>query len=70
MIDFGADVSCIQEGMIPSKYYEKSTEKLFLANGTEMKIRYELNIAYVCHQNGFQKLKLLFDMNMNLLLLL
>ena len=31
-------MNCIQEGMIPSKYYEKYTEKLFPANGTQMKI--------------------------------
>ncbi|XP_075674916.1 uncharacterized protein LOC142644123 [Castanea sativa] len=28
MIDFGVDVNCIQEGLIPSKYYEKSIERL------------------------------------------
>ena len=37
--------------MIPSKYYEKSTEKLFSLNGTQMKIKYELNNAHVCHEN-------------------
>ena len=34
MIDSGANTNCIQEGIIPSKYYEKSTEKQFSANGT------------------------------------
>jgi hypothetical protein len=28
LIDSGADLNCIQEGLIPSKYFEKSTEKL------------------------------------------
>ena len=51
MIDSGVDMNCIQEGMIPSKYYEKSTEKLFSANGTQMKIKFELNNAHVCHEN-------------------
>ena len=51
MIDSGADINCIQEGMIPSKYYEKSTKKLFSADGTQMKIKYELNNAHVCHDN-------------------
>ena len=41
MIDSGADMNCIQEGITPSKYYEKSIEKLFSANGTQMKIKYE-----------------------------
>ena len=37
--------------MIPSKYFEKSTERLVSANGTQLKIRYELNNPHVCHDN-------------------
>nr|XP_023891405.1 uncharacterized protein LOC112003442 [Quercus suber] len=51
MIDSGADINCIQEGLIPSKYFEKSTEKLVSANDSHMKIKYELNNAHVCHDN-------------------
>ena len=51
MIDSGADMDCIQEGLIPSKYFEKSTERLVSANGSQMKIKYELNNAHVCHDN-------------------
>ena len=39
MINSGADMNCIQEGLIPSKYFEKSTERLVSANGTQMKIK-------------------------------
>ena len=28
LIDSGADMNCIQEGLIPLKYYEKSSERL------------------------------------------
>ena len=42
MIDSGADMNCIQEGLIPSKYFEKSIERLVSANGSQMKIKYEL----------------------------
>ena len=51
MIDSGADMNCIQEGLIPSKYFEKSTERLVFADGSQMKIKYELNNAHVCHDN-------------------
>ena len=37
MIDSGKDMNCIQEGLIPSKYFEKSTERLASANGSQMK---------------------------------
>ena len=45
--DSGVDMNCIQEGLIPSKYFEKSTERLVFTNGTQMKIKYELNNAHV-----------------------
>ena len=32
MIGSGADMNYIQEGLIPSKYFEKSTERLVYAN--------------------------------------
>ena len=51
MIDSGEDMNYIQEGLIPSKYFEKSTKRLVSANGTQMKIKYELNNAHVCHDN-------------------
>ena len=64
MIDFGADMNCIQEGMIPSKYYEKSTEKLFSTNGTQMKIKYELNNTHVCHEKNCFKIPSVLVKNM------
>ena len=32
LIDSGADMNCIQEGLIPVKYYEKIGQELFAAN--------------------------------------
>ena len=37
--------------MIPSKYFEKSTKRLVSVNGSQMKIKYELNNAHICHDN-------------------
>ena len=51
MIDSGTDMNCIQERLIPSKYFEKSTKRLVFANGSQMKIKYELNNAHICHDN-------------------
>ena len=64
MIDFGADMNCIQEGLIPSKYFEKSTERLVFANDTQIKIKYELNNAYVCHSNVCFKIPFVLIKNM------
>ena len=51
MIDSGAVMNCIQERLIPSKYFEKSTKRLVSANGSQMRIKYKLNNAHVCHGN-------------------
>ena len=63
LIDSGADMNWIQEGIIPSKYYEKSIEKLFSA-GTQMKIKYERNTAHVCHDNVCFKIPSVLVKNM------
>ena len=64
MIDSGVDMNCIQEGLIPLKYFEKSTERLVSANGTQMKIKYELNNAHVCHGNVCFKIPSILVKNM------
>ena len=64
MIDSGADMNFIQEGLIPSKYFEKSTERLISANSTQMKIKYELNNAHVCHDNVYSKILFVLVKNM------
>ena len=64
MIDSGSDINCIQEGLIPSKYFEKSTERLVSANGSQMKIKYELNNAHVCHDNVCFKIPSVLVRNM------
>ena len=64
MIDSGADMNCIQEGLIPSKYFEKSTERLVFDNGSQMKIKYELNNAHVCHDNVCFKIPSVLVKNM------
>jgi hypothetical protein len=51
LFDTGADLNCIQEGLVPSKYFERSTEKLSSASGNKMQINFELNDAYVCQHN-------------------
>jgi hypothetical protein len=51
LIDSGVDLNCIQEDLIPSIYFEKSTERLSLASGTKLQINYELDNVHVCQNN-------------------
>ncbi|RDY14527.1 hypothetical protein CR513_00411, partial [Mucuna pruriens] len=48
LIDSGADVNCIQEGSIPTKYYEKTLKGVTSANGSRMSIQYKLLNAKIC----------------------
>ena len=64
VIDSSADMNCIQEGLILSKYFEKSTERLVSANGSQMKIKYKLNNAHVCHDNVCFKIPFVLVKNM------
>ena len=48
LIDLGVDMNCIQEGLIPLKYYEKSSERLTQANGENLIIN-KIPNAHICH---------------------
>ena len=64
MIDSGANMNCIQERLIPSNILKKSTERLVSANGTQMKIKYELNNAHICHDKVYFKILFVLVKNM------
>jgi hypothetical protein len=48
LLDTRVDSNCIQEGLIPTKYYEKTTEKLSQASGASLNIEFKLPNAHVC----------------------
>ena len=49
MINSGANMNCIQEGLIPLKYYEKSSERLTHANGKKLIINYKIPSVHICN---------------------
>ena len=51
LVDSGADMNCIQEGLIPSKYYESTVDRLTQANGDRLKISNKLIKTYI-YNNG------------------
>ncbi|BBG93113.1 LRR and NB-ARC domains-containing disease resistance protein [Prunus dulcis] len=54
LFDSGADLNCIKEGLIPTKYYMKSTESLRTASGKSLQLNYEIPKA---HKNIIRKSK-------------
>ncbi|KAF3633757.1 hypothetical protein FXO38_25404 [Capsicum annuum] len=51
LFDTGADSNCIVKGLVPTKYLQKSTSRLYSATGEKMEIHYQLSKAHVCN-NG------------------
>ena len=49
LIDSGADMNCIQEGLILLKYYEKSSERLTQANGENLIINFKIPNVHICN---------------------
>ena len=49
LIDSRADMNCIQEGLIPLKYYEKPSERLTQANGEKLIINYKIPNVHICN---------------------
>ena len=51
LFDTGADSNCILEGLIPTKYFEKTSEQISTANGSKLKINYKLSTTTIENQN-------------------
>ena len=45
-------MNCIQEGLIDSKYFQKTTERLSQADGKKLSIKYKVPNVHICN-NGF-----------------
>ena len=48
--DIGANLNCIQEGLVPTKYNEETIESLRAANVPKLKIKYKLSNVNICNQ--------------------
>ena len=48
LIDSGTDMNCIQEGLIPVKYYEQTGQELFAANKGKLEIEFKLQNVHIC----------------------
>jgi hypothetical protein len=55
----------ILEGIIPTKYYEKTTEKLYQASGTRLNIEYRIHNAHICNDRVCFKTTFILVKNIN-----
>ncbi|KAL4200606.1 hypothetical protein AMTRI_Chr02g254440 [Amborella trichopoda] len=48
LVDSGADLNCLNEGLVPTKYFDKTTQILNTADGSRLFIKYKLSNAKIC----------------------
>ena len=48
LIDSGADLNCIQEGLIPTVYFIKTSQKLSTASNDHLKVQYKIPQGHIC----------------------
>ena len=50
LVDSGADINCIKEGLVPTKYFHKTTQSLTTADSSKLKIKFKLSNTYICNE--------------------
>ncbi|GAV80964.1 hypothetical protein CFOL_v3_24423, partial [Cephalotus follicularis] len=50
LIDSGAQMNCIQEGLIPTKYFEKTKQRLSTANGENLRVKFKISDVRICNE--------------------
>ncbi|KAL4187613.1 hypothetical protein AMTRI_Chr09g39880 [Amborella trichopoda] len=51
LIDSGADLNCLNEGLVPTKYFSKTTQILNIVDGSRLYIKYKLSNTMI-YNNG------------------
>ena len=57
-------MNCIQEGLIPIQYYEKTGQELFVANKGKLYIEYKLQNVHICQDNYCFRTQFILVQNM------
>nr|KAJ0191358.1 hypothetical protein LSAT_V11C800444750 [Lactuca sativa] len=53
LIDSGADMKCIQEGIFPTQFYKKTTSRLTGARGTKLIVNYKVSNVHICNDQDY-----------------
>ena len=65
LIDIGADLNCMREALIPTKYFEKTTKTLYGANKQQLSIQYKFTNAKVCNSGVYYNTSFLMVKNLS-----
>ncbi|GAV68734.1 LOW QUALITY PROTEIN: hypothetical protein CFOL_v3_12237, partial [Cephalotus follicularis] len=51
LIDSGAQMNCIQEGLIPTKFFEKTKQRLSTVNGENLRVKFKIPYVHICNDD-------------------
>ncbi|GAV88943.1 hypothetical protein CFOL_v3_32364, partial [Cephalotus follicularis] len=51
LIDSGAQMNCIQEGLIPTKFFKKTKQRLSTANGENLRVKFKISYVHICNES-------------------
>ncbi|GAV89170.1 RVP domain-containing protein [Cephalotus follicularis] len=66
LIDSGAQMNCIQEGLIPTKYFEKTKQKLSTANGENLRVKLKVTDVHICNEGICNKRSFILVKNLDI----
>ncbi|GAV58067.1 hypothetical protein CFOL_v3_01603 [Cephalotus follicularis] len=55
LVDSGAETNCIQEELIPTKFFEKTEQKLSIANGESLIVKFKISDVHICNEGVYIK---------------
>ncbi|GAV59040.1 Peptidase_A3 domain-containing protein, partial [Cephalotus follicularis] len=55
LVDSGAETNCIQEELIPTKFFEKTELKLSTANGENLRAKFKISDVHICDKGIYIK---------------
>ena len=65
LVDSGANINCIQEGLIPLEYFEKTLQRVVGANKQALGVEFKVSNVHVCNKNVCYKISLILVKDMN-----
>ncbi|GAV91640.1 hypothetical protein CFOL_v3_35030 [Cephalotus follicularis] len=55
LVDSDAETNCIQEELIPTKFFEKTEQKLSTANGESLRVKFKISDVHICNRGNYIK---------------
>ena len=64
LFDTGENLNCIREGLIPTKYFKKTTQSVSSASGNRLQINFKLSDVFAAKHNISYKTAFLLVKNL------